>query len=114
MNPDSMLVEPEMIWNASDTIAGQTGRTALEELRQREPALAGWLEHQALVISGKMAISGAPKKVVMASHHDFVTIALVLIEAMRIGHYKLWHDSIEGTPLADLEEDNVEPERREG
>ena len=68
----TMFVRPEMIAAAHETAHSAEPREVLELLRKREPVLASWVEHQLLVISGKMGLCGARRRDVAEAHEDFL------------------------------------------
>ncbi|MBV9125984.1 MAG: hypothetical protein JO112_21745 [Planctomycetes bacterium] len=104
MKPDGMLVEPEHVATAHQTVTTRGTGEVLEEVGQTEPALAGFLCHHLAVVAGKLALCGAPTETVQGVHEDLLTIVLTCIEALRRGHYELWKDTMTGTRLAQLDD----------
>jgi hypothetical protein len=109
MKPDSMLVEPEYLIHARQDIANSSASEALTALAGTEPALASFIHECLATVAGKLALSGAPTEVVQGSHEDVLTLVLTCIQALRRGHYELWKDALEGTPLARLEAEPTAP-----
>jgi len=112
MKPDSMLVEPEHIVNAGQQVTAAGAHQALQALGQSEPALAEFLHHSLAAVAGKLALSGAPTTLVQGSHEEVLTILLTGLQALRLGQYQFWHDTIPGTPLARLDTPADPPRRR--
>jgi hypothetical protein len=104
MKPDSMIVEPGHIANAGQQVVEEGAEQSLARLAEAEPALASYLRHCLTAVAGKLALSGAPTEVVQGNHEEVLTAILVCLAALRQGHYDLWKDALDGTPLARLEE----------
>lgn len=102
MKPDGMLVEPEHISSAGQQVVSQGTDKALGGLAETEPALAGYVRHSLAAIAGHLALSGAPTEVVQGLHEEVLTTILVSLAALRKGHFDLWKEGLEGTPLERL------------
>jgi hypothetical protein len=111
MKPDSMLVEPEHITSAGQQIMGDGAAKALDSLGEAEPALAAYIRESLAALAGRLALSGAPTELVQATHEEMLTTVLVSLTALRKGHFELWKDALEGTPLARLQEEPAPPPR---
>ncbi|HKB40642.1 MAG TPA: hypothetical protein VKD72_29725 [Gemmataceae bacterium] len=109
MKPDSMLVEPGYIVTAHEEIATNDRGEALTALAGTEPALASFICECLATVAGKLALSGAPTPVVQGAHEDVLTLVLTCVQALRRGHYELWKDSLEGTPLARIQDEATPP-----
>jgi hypothetical protein len=112
MKPDSMLVEPGHITSAGQQVAGAGAEQSLDRLAEAEPALAYYVRHSLAALAGNLALSGAPTEVVQGNHEEVLTTILVCLAALRQGHYDLWKDTLEGTPLARLLEAPPPPKQR--
>ncbi len=111
MKPDSMLVEPDYLVHARQNIANSGVAEALTALAGTEPALAAFIHECLATVAGKLALSGAPTPVVQGSHEDVLSLILTSIQALRRGHYELWKDSLEGTPLARIQAEPTPPSK---
>ena len=100
--PDSMLIEPAHIVSAREDIGERGFSESLEELSQREPALAGYIEAGMASLAGRLALSGAPTPVVHGIYQEALGMVLSSLEAQRRGHYELWKDTIIGTRIEKL------------
>src|SRR5262245_8085267 len=100
--PDSMLIEPDHIISARQSI-GETGTpTSMEHLGEREPARAASSQRSMACLAGKLARSGAPPPLVQGLYNEAMLLILSSLEAQRRGHYDLWKDTIVGTQLENL------------
>jgi hypothetical protein len=98
-----MLVEPEYLVRAGQAVAMKGSAEALDALGKSEPALASFVFDRLTAVAGKMALSGAPTPVVQGVHEDCLTLVLTCVQALRLGHYALWKDSLPPGLLAQLE-----------
>jgi hypothetical protein len=112
MKPDSMLVEPEHITSAGQDVATKGNSQSLTEFAQTEPALASFICDRLAVVAGKLSLSGAPTELVQGSHEDVLAVVLTCVNAMRLGHYALWKDSMVGTRMAQLDKTFQAPPKR--
>jgi hypothetical protein len=101
--PDTMLVESRMIVEAMQAVAELGTQKALTELEAREPELCAFISHNTTVIVGKLALAGAPSRVVQGAHEDLVTIILTCLGATKRGYDELWKDTMIGTRLAAID-----------
>jgi len=113
VKPDSMMVEPKMIAQARQKVADAENEEMFAELKQREPVLGSWVEQELLSITGKMGLCGTPHNVLVGTYHDFASVLLTALEAVRCGHYALWKDSLTGAPLEAMLKDETEGDTRE-
>jgi hypothetical protein len=103
MKPDAMLINPEFIVEAQQRVAGRGTGKSLESFAKLEPALAAYIYEATAAIAGKMVLAGAPSEVVQGSHEDMLAVILTCIQAVRLGHYALWKDTVIGSRLAQLD-----------
>jgi hypothetical protein len=103
MKPDSMLVESEYIVSARQDVAARGGDDILNEIAQKEPALASFIYEGLSAVAGKLSLSGAPTPLVQGSHEEVLAIVLTCVQAIRRGHFELWKDTMTGTRLAQLD-----------
>ena len=95
-----MLVRPEMIAAAHKTTILANPCDAIDLLMKREPVLASWVEHQLLVITGKMGLCGARRKVIADSHDEFLSTLTIALDALQAAYLTEWRKTIKGTPLS--------------
>ena len=95
-----MLVRPEMIVAAHKTTISDNPRDAFDLLMEREPVLASWVDHQLLVITGKMGLCGARRKVVAEAHNEFLSTLATALDALQAAYLTEWRKAIEETPLS--------------
>jgi hypothetical protein len=103
MKPDGMLIDPEFIVKARQDVAEQGTGKSLEAFAKLEPAMAGYIYETTAGIAGKMALAVATTKVVQGSHEDMLAVILTCVQALRLGHYALWRDTVVGSRLAQLD-----------
>jgi len=84
-----MLVEPEMIAATKAVIAEYGLYPMLEQLAEREPALGQFVSETAMIIAGKMALSGAPTEIAQGVHEDMVALVMTCLGAVRRGTYEV-------------------------
>jgi hypothetical protein len=85
---------------------------SLENLGEREPALAGYLGEGMAALAGKLALSGAPVELVRGFHQEALLLALSSLEAQRQATYELWEGTTFGTLLGELVKPDPEPEEK--
>lgn len=111
MKPDSMIVEPEFIMKAVEGICERGAARALKDLQGREPALAAFVQDRLATLAGRLALSGAPHKVVRGAHEEILVLVLGALEALQRSHYELWKETALEGRLA-RPEDQRQPRRR--
>jgi ribosomal protein L7/L12 len=94
---DDTLVSKQSL----ETTLGQLGENGsdsfLSTLMEAEPGLGGFLTHNATLVAGKLALTGAPQEVIQGVHSDLLAACAVVYWAVRQGSYEIW----EGTALGD-------------
>lgn len=106
MKSDATLVDVECLTASLDQVAGGELLTALAHLASQEPTLAGFIREKLSAMAGELALSGAPQPVVSGVHADALLVVLASLQALRLGHYRLWQDCVpaERLPAPDLPE----------
>jgi hypothetical protein len=94
MKPDAMLVEGDFLVTARQAVATKGAPLGLKELGLAEPILAAFIHESLAAVAGKMALSGAPTEIVQGVHEDVLGIVLTCHQALRLGHYELWKDTM--------------------
>lgn len=113
MKPDSMLVDPEIIAAAKAALAEHGAYPMLENLAEREPVLGQFVSESAMIIAGKMALSGAPTEIVHGVHQEMISLVMTCLGAVRRGTYEVWKGSEVGASVvAALGEPKNKPRRR--
>lgn len=104
MNPDAMLVDVQCLIDAVGQVPAEELPRVFEHLQQHEPVLAGHVGARLTTIAGRLALSGAPTELVQGMHHDVLHLILGTLQALRLGHYRLWRDcvSAERLPAPDV------------
>jgi hypothetical protein len=111
VNPDNMLVEPDLIIAARMAVGEQGTGPALLALREVEPVLADFIRESLAAVAGKLTLSGAPGPLVLGIHEEALALVLTSVQAVRRGHYQLWKETAVGTRLEALAPD-LKPKRR--
>ncbi len=111
MKPDGMLIEPDMIVQARQTVGTKGSAKALAEFSEAEPALAAYIHETLAAAAGRLTLAGAPTPLVQAAHEEVLALVLTCVESQRRGHYEFWKDSMAGTRLAQFDE-TLRPRKR--
>ena len=98
MGTVDMLIDENLISAAVNDVSKDGIDKALSQLADREPRLASYIGYSSTIMAGKLALSGAPSKVVRGVYRDALTTILVSIQALQTAHYELWKD-VEGCQI---------------
>ena len=79
-------------------------RRSTMRLEQVEPDLAEFLLENLSQLHHRLLDLGGPAKKTRRIFHQVERLALVCVESMRKGHFRLWQASVEDTPLALLDD----------
>ncbi len=77
---------------------------AMQRLEQVEPDLMEFLLEDLSQLHHRLLDLGGPAKKSRRIFHQVERLALVCVESMRKGHFRLWQASVEDTPLARLDD----------
>jgi ribosomal protein L7/L12 len=96
---DDTLVSEQVLKVALDD-AGRCGPEAvLEDLIQSEPHLGSYLQQNATLVAGKLALSGAPQPVIEGVHTNLLSACALVYRALRQGTYEIWQNTALGERL---------------
>ncbi len=92
MKPDSMLVEPQYLFDATCKVEERGWPTVLSELSSVEPALTRFIEDRLAQVAGRLALAGVTRSLIQCNNTEVAKLVLACFEAVRRGHYELWKD----------------------
>ena len=88
---DASLVSPEILRAVVEKVSGESGGSeVLTRLSAREPVLGTYIVENLLVLSGKLALSGAPPDVVQACYDDMIKLVAVSVGSVWKASDDLW------------------------
>ena len=77
---------------------------AMQRLEQVEPDLMEFLLENLSQLHHRLLDLGGPAKKTRRIFHQAQRVALVCVESMRKGHFRLWQASVADTPLGRLDD----------
>lgn len=96
-------VTARMILDAIAELDRRGSEQMLRTLEQIEPELASFTMERLSLLHGKLIALGGPPKRTARVLRQVETTVLVCIMALRTATYQAWLQSVEGTPLADMD-----------
>ena len=101
MTKDSLVTAADVL--AAVREVRRLGNTsAMEQLEQREPELAGLLLDEASDFHRKLGLLHLPYDAQRRLTRQIERLGLTLVLAMDTAHQRLWQTQANGTPLGDL------------
>lgn len=83
---------------AAEVTAEAADTNVIQSIAKREPLLAAYIAEKMLVVSGKLALSGAPPEIVQGCYEELANLVTTSVRAVWAGSDELWR----GINLADV------------
>src|SRR5437016_877176 len=88
---DASVVSQETLHAvAVDVAAEAVEGNVVKSVAAREPVLAAYIGEKMLVVSGKLALSGAPPEVVQGCYEEVANLVVTSVRAVWAGSDELW------------------------
>lgn len=96
------IVEKVDLNEVDRQIEGAGNGPAAEQMRKLEPELFEYVNQRLIHAAGKLAVNGAPTRLVQQVTNDNLATMLVAVGAMWRAQHRLWKDVLKDTPLGHL------------
>jgi hypothetical protein len=103
--------------DVTDTLAAmmeESGADSLRHLQEMEPLLGEFLEGAVTQMAGALLLGGMPAPLIQQTADRTITLAVVILAAMRRAQHRHWVDTLPGTPLGKLLMKHDQPKREKG
>jgi hypothetical protein len=102
MHTDGIIGVDDLLGSALLVQDDAAFESSMEQMKQLEPCLAGYLGNEITLIAGKLSLAGAPPPVVRELTQRAASLVLVVFHAQRSACLRLWAESFPDSPLASL------------
>ncbi|MCI0458972.1 MAG: hypothetical protein L0Z62_18595 [Gemmataceae bacterium] len=105
---DDTLVSEQALEVAYSELHEHGSEALWGRLLEAEPHLGNYLKHNATLVAGRLALSGAPQPVIEGVHNDLVATCAFVYLALRQGSYEIWQGTALGERLRALQREPEE------
>ena len=102
MHSDGIIGVDDLLASAIAVQDAAGANRVVEQLKQIEPCLAGYLDNEITLLAGKMAMSGANPGIVREITQRVMMLLMVVFHAQRAAGVRLWGNAFPDSPLATL------------